>query len=577
METAKACRKKSTALKDEAMAYWQRGVASNPKYVDIHSNLGYFYSERNDLEKAEFHLRKAVEIKGVSPRPHNNLGRVLLRESQVNEAAAREAEGKGKTDPADAAKAKQLGAQAKAKLDEAIAQFERAVELDPALVEARLNLGEVYTQLRRFDDAATQYRKILDLDKPSVVNRGDLANFSQAYFGLARIALATDKPDEALAYLKRSTVRNPNNLVAGQFLAKLHYGRGEYAEGEKCLQSYLAKLPPAVRQRWAAQLIEELDDAGHHEAAAKARAAAKLPEANTREPAAPKASDTSAKTSAAKPAIASTDFVIFDEPPVDKTTAAAPATNQKLPAALTYSGKVVDADTGKPIEGATVAIMRSIFSMSDVRPRVLQTTKHRTAADGTYTFTIPPEQLAQPGLYLSVPEISHPRYATSWAGGYGLSLIREDEKRGQRPFFTRLTLAPGEEISGTVLTPEGKPAAGIAVIANSQGANGQFGWLPSVAKTVTDEHGVFRVNVMKGGSGYVTILPKQYAPSGHLLKGPGDQGRFVLQKGTVLQGRVLDAAGNPLKGVWINAAMIKSAFVPDKGLPAQANCTWFKR
>ena len=148
METAKACRKKSTALKDEAMAYWQRGVASNPKYVDIHSNLGYFYSERNDLEKAEFHLRKAVEIKGVSPRPHNNLGRVLLRESQVNEAAAREAEGKGKTDPADAAKAKQLGRQAKAKLDEAIAQFERAVELDPALVEARLNLGEVYTQLR---------------------------------------------------------------------------------------------------------------------------------------------------------------------------------------------------------------------------------------------------------------------------------------------------------------------------------------------------------------------------------------------------------------------------------------------
>ena len=47
--------------------------------------------------------------------------------------------------------------------------------------------------------------------------------------------------------------------------------------------------------------------------------------------------------------------------------------------------------------------------------------------------------------------------------------------------------------------------------------------------------GVFHVNVIKGGSGYFTILPKQYARRDILVQRPGDQGRFVFEKGTVLQ------------------------------------------
>ena len=65
---------------------------------------------------------------------------------------AREAEAKGKTDPAEAAKVKPLG-KGEDKLDAAIAEFEKAVELDPSLLEARLNLGEVYIDDERIDKA----------------------------------------------------------------------------------------------------------------------------------------------------------------------------------------------------------------------------------------------------------------------------------------------------------------------------------------------------------------------------------------------------------------------------------------
>ncbi len=277
-ETAKICRQESVALKEEAKAHWNRGAAANPRSADIHSNLGYAYSEANDLDSAERHLTEAVRLKPISPRPHNNLGRVLLRRSQQYEDQAHQAEAKDKT---DSRKVQQLRDDARTKLEAAIAQFERAVELDPTLLEARLNLGEVFTRLNDLDKAKVNYKAILQyaelLDRePAKVKDWDvLANFSQAHFGMARIALAREDPAKAIKDLRKAIEMNPRNLMALQFLTVQRYERREYGEGEKCLAAWLTKLPPAARQQVAAQFAKQLDDAGHHEAAEKAREAAK--------------------------------------------------------------------------------------------------------------------------------------------------------------------------------------------------------------------------------------------------------------------------------------------------------------
>jgi hypothetical protein len=51
------------------------------------------------------------------------------------------------------------------------------------------------------------------------------------------------------------------------------------------------------------------------------------------------------------------------------------------------------------------------------------------------------------------------------------------------------------------------------------------------------------------------ILPKQYAPSTHIVKADkrGDMGRFGLQQGIVLRGKVADAQGKPMAGVYVHA------------------------
>src|SRR5262249_40585893 len=133
--------------------------------------------------------------------------------------------------------------------------------------------------------------------------------------------------------------------------------------------------------------------------------------------------------------------------------------------ALNYTGTVKDKDTDKPIAGARVTVRRSV--MSSRENRVLEESKHVTGPQGTYSFTIPPEQVAERLLYIEL-DVEHPNYATRSGFGYALGMTRKNEKLGERPFFETIELRPAEPISARVETPDGEPAAGVAILAYSR-------------------------------------------------------------------------------------------------------------
>ncbi len=107
-------------------------------------------------------------------------------------------------------------------------------------------------------------------------------------------------------------------------------------------------------------------------------------------------------------------------------------------------------------------------------------------------IAIPPKQVADRYLYIEL-DVSHPDYAPRRGFGYALSMIRKNEKIGGRPFFERVELVPGEPITGTVVTPDGKPAAGIKVLAFSMADRRDFEGA-SFAPGSTGESGAFRSN-----------------------------------------------------------------------------------
>ncbi len=237
-----------------------------------------------------------------------------------------------------------------------------------------------------------------------------------------------------------------------------------------------------------------------------------------------------------------------------KVASSAPKTPAVEGETLHYAGKVKNKDTGKPIEGVLVTVRRAVFNANGGRP-TLQETKHTTDANGSYSFTIPPEQVAEKRLYIEL-DVEHPDYATQANFGYSLGMILKNEKLGERPFFENVEMRPAEAVTGRVETPEGKPAEGVDLLAYSRsskpkvGENFEYG---SFAKAKTDKNGSFRLPITTPGIGVFWILPKHHAPEMHEIKADkrGDYGTFVVKNGITVSGQALDDQGKPLAGLFI--------------------------
>jgi len=60
------------------------------------------------------------------------------------------------------------------KLEEAIAEFRKAVELDPKYTAAHLHLGYAYDRKGQVDEAIAQYRRVIELEPGSVIAHTNL-------------------------------------------------------------------------------------------------------------------------------------------------------------------------------------------------------------------------------------------------------------------------------------------------------------------------------------------------------------------------------------------------------------------
>jgi beta-lactamase regulating signal transducer with metallopeptidase domain len=243
-----------------------------------------------------------------------------------------------------------------------------------------------------------------------------------------------------------------------------------------------------------------------------------------------------------------------------------PATTEsksKTAEAITYHSRVVAAGTDAPIAGATVVVRRSLSG--DPRyptSKILQETTHKTDEAGRYSFTLPPEQVGQRYLYLEF-DVSHPDYAPRNGHGYALGMIRKNEKLGGRPFFEITKLYPAKTLTGTVVTPDGKPAANVAI--SGWTYPGEKPYLQEVGeasltitgsfeKSSTDEQGRFRLVVATPGQGGFWLQPAEYAPMGFVAPSQrSDVGTIRLKAGLRTKGQVLDSDGKPVAGILVSA------------------------
>ena len=111
------------------------------------------------------------------------------------------------------------------RLDEAMVENRRAVELDPLSLVMNLNLGQDFYFARKYDQAIEQFRKTIELD-PSFPA-------AHAFLGLTYVQKSMYK--EAMAEFEKAVAISPDSPTA---LARLGYGYaviGKRADAEKVL------------------------------------------------------------------------------------------------------------------------------------------------------------------------------------------------------------------------------------------------------------------------------------------------------------------------------------------------------
>ncbi|HET6610809.1 MAG TPA: tetratricopeptide repeat protein [Kofleriaceae bacterium] len=242
-------------MMEDAESQYQAALKINPGHAASLSNLGLIYFIGGNEARGKSYWEKAVKANGKIPAARTNLAWLIIRQMRAtsNRAEKKRLEEEAKTQLSSALAVENdnieayvlyallymEGAEknharldlAKLLLDEgakrsddyaplynargilllkknnvsqALAMFQKAVALDPELLEARMNVGNVVLSFRKYDEAAKQFSAILERDPKNydaliglgVAQRG-LKKFDEAEASYTAAAKADPKRAEA--------------------------------------------------------------------------------------------------------------------------------------------------------------------------------------------------------------------------------------------------------------------------------------------------------------------------------------------------------------------------------------------
>jgi tetratricopeptide (TPR) repeat protein len=142
------------------------------------------------------------------------------------------------------------------RLDEAVAHYERALEINPNNAPAHYNLAAIFRQNGRTDAAIDHYQRVLEIDPKHAAAHNNLGavlaragrqeeamahylkalelnpSNAEANYNLGNALVQMGRLDEAIAYYNKSLELNPNNSAAHNKLSDLLRGLGRTDEAD---------------------------------------------------------------------------------------------------------------------------------------------------------------------------------------------------------------------------------------------------------------------------------------------------------------------------------------------------------
>ncbi len=184
----------------EALALYLKLLEDSPNNADLLHQIAIIYAQQEDYSHAWEYLEQAEKKVPHSAALHNSKGNVLLRQGQS---------------------------------DAALAEYQKAVNIDRHYAIAYNNIGRCFYLQEKFIAAEKAYSKALELNP----------QFGDAYYNSGVLWLKLGDLDKSQTCLKKALELNPRNPAIYGQLAQIELQKGEYAQAIDWLRKRLTLTP----------------------------------------------------------------------------------------------------------------------------------------------------------------------------------------------------------------------------------------------------------------------------------------------------------------------------------------------
>ena len=162
--------------------------------------------------------------------------------------------------------------------DAAVAEFEKAINIDPIFTDAHYSLGQTYLEQGDLEVAENVVEKILESDRSYQSAHKLLKDIKQAYYDRALAHLNNERYSEAIAQFKDTINRYSNFMAAYCGLGQAYLGQGNLKDAENAAKKALKfdrnyqrahKLLAAIKQAYYDRALAHLNNGRYSEAIAQ--------------------------------------------------------------------------------------------------------------------------------------------------------------------------------------------------------------------------------------------------------------------------------------------------------------------
>jgi protein O-GlcNAc transferase len=236
---ARALSSLETGKLDEAERSFKKFLEAQPRHFGGLNLLAVVLIQRGRLEEAERYLRRALSENSKSDSTHFNYGVVLATLNRPAEAAEQFTKALVLNPSAETLHSRGTVFNRQGRYREAIADFDKAISINPKYPDAYCSKGTSLAELELWDQSLSAHRTALSL-RP---------NFAEAWLGVGRALSGLGRSDDALSAFEKALAINPDLSSAWFGRATVFFNLKRYDEALATCDKALA-LDPNFLRAW---------------------------------------------------------------------------------------------------------------------------------------------------------------------------------------------------------------------------------------------------------------------------------------------------------------------------------------